>query len=279
MLVSLGPLLEDAERDGYAVGSFNVFNMETIMGVVDAVTSRRSPAVIAITRRHVPLIDLEGLAAMVKLASTRTDVPIALHLDHATDVVLIERALAAGFTSVMYDGSSLRMAERIGRTREVVDLAHQSGASAEAELEHMGRLGVEEDSGPTDPRAAADFAAATGVDVLAVAIGNVHGSIGADIRLDLDRLAAIRANVTCHLSLHGGSGIPADQLAAAIGAGITKVSLFHRLAEAALGRLQANVFTTPAGEIADLTAELRHAFADQCSSILDVLGSAERCRP
>jgi fructose/tagatose bisphosphate aldolase len=173
----------------------------------------------------------------------------------------------------MYDGSSLPMGERIEQTRAVVELAHDHGASAEAELEHMGRLGVEAGGGPTDPRAAGEFAAATGVDVLAVAIGNVHGSIGAPIQLDLALLDELRSGVTCRLSLHGGSGVPEDQLAAAIHGGISKVSFFHGLAEVALQRLREATAATTPGEIATLAAELRAGFRERCSSLVDALGS------
>jgi fructose-bisphosphate aldolase class II len=278
MLVNVASMLGLAERDGYAVGSFNVFDMQTMLGVFDALRGQRSPGVVAITRRHVPLIDLEGFAAMIRRSAIEADVPVALHLDHATDVDLIERALAAGFTSVMYDGSGLPLDQRIERTRHVVELAHAHRASAEAELEHMGRLGVEAGGGSTDPRAAGEFARRTGIDVLAVAIGNIHGSIGADIRLDLDLLASLRASVACHLSLHGGSGIPKSQLRSAIQAGVSKVSFFHGMAEAGLQRLQASIHSTPPGELAALTAELRLGFRERCSELIYLVGSEGRER-
>jgi fructose-bisphosphate aldolase class II len=276
MLVDAARLLDDAAANGYAVGSFNAFDMHSALGIADALRARHSPGIIAVTNRHVPIVDLEGFAAFVAHLAHRVDVPVALHLDHATDLQLIRRALEAGFTSVMYDGSSFPMEDRIQRTREFVEISHDAGATAEAELDHLGRLGVERGGGYTDPRRASTFAADTGIDILAVSIGNVHGALGTPVQLDLNLLQEIRSQVGCRLSIHGGTGVPPDQLVAAIERGISKVSFFHALADAALHRVRSAAPVTPPGEIAALAEELRAGFRETCAGLIDVLGSQDR---
>lgn len=156
--------------------------------------------------------------------------PVALHLDHATTRDLCARAVAAGFGSIMFDASADDEDTNIARTRDMAGWAHAAGVAIEGEIGEVGGKegAVTTDAGMTDPAAAARYVAATGVDTLAVAIGSEHG-MARTRRLDLDRLAAIRAAVTVPLVLHGSSGVPDADLAAAVRAGITKVNLATRL--------------------------------------------------
>lgn len=277
MLRPLKPLLDDARRDGYGVGTFTAFSMETARGIVDAVTAAGTPAAISVTRRMTPYLDLEGLAAYVRAKAEAAPVPISLHLDHATELDLVERALRAGFTSVQYDGDALSYEDKVRTTVEAVAMAAAHGASTEAELDHIGREGVEQGGGLTDPAVAADFVARTGVDILAVSIGSNHGQAPGAAVLDLQRLADIRAATDVHLALHGGTGVDAAQVVASIGAGITKISYFHGMAEAAMRRLARDLPSTPHGMIATLMDEsLREAYGAQCAAMLRVYGGPDR---
>ena len=236
MLVPLAPLLADARTGGYAVATFTVFNFETARGVFEAIELEGVPAGVAVTRRMTSAMDFEGLAAYLVARSEAAAGPIALHLDHSTDLDLVRRALDAGFTSVQYDGVGMSQDEKVASTRVAVELAARYGASVEAEMEHIGRDGVEVGGGLTEPAEAAAFVADTGIDIVAVSVGTTHGLGEGEATVDIERIAAIRAATPAHLALHGGTGVPPDQLVAAIGAGITKVSYFHGMAHDALTR-------------------------------------------
>jgi fructose-bisphosphate aldolase class II len=277
MLVPLKALLDDARTGGYAIGTFTALNMETVRGIVDAVVSEQAPAAISITRRMTPYLDLEGLAHYIEDRAGEASIPLSLHLDHATELGLVERALRAGFTSVQYDGDNLTYAEKVVTTSEAVAMARAYGASIEAELDHIGRTGYETGGGLTEPADAVDFAAATGIDILAVSVGSWHGQAQGDARLDIPRVQQIRASTDVHLALHGGTGVDPAQTVAAINAGITKVSYFHGMAAAAMTRLARDLPTTPHGMIATLLdACLRVAYGEQCRRMLDVYGAPGR---
>jgi fructose-bisphosphate aldolase class II len=277
MLRPLAPLLVNARDGGYAVGTFTVFDFASARGVFEAIERARVPIGLAVTRRMTTAMDLEGLAAYIVSRASASDVDIALHLDHATDLDLVERALAAGFTSVQYDGPALAMPERIEMTRKAVELARAYGASMESELDHIGRTGVEVSGDLTDPHEAAAFVAATGVDILAVSVGTTHGLAEGEAHLDFDRIAAIRAATPVHLALHGGTGVAPDELTAAIRAGMTKVSYFHGMAHDALNSLRIAVADAPHGMLATVLDEaIRPAFRDRCLEMLERLGDPGR---
>jgi fructose-bisphosphate aldolase class II len=277
MLRPLAPLLVDARDGGYAVGTFTVFDMASARGIFEAIERARVPIGLAVTRRMTTAMDFEGLAAYIVQRASAIDVDIALHLDHATDLDLVRRALAAGFTSVQYDGPGVAMPERIETTRVAVDLARRYGASVESELEHIGRTGVEAGGGLTEPDEAAAFVEATGVDILAVSVGTTHGLAEGEAHLDLDRIAAIRDATPVHLALHGGTGVAPDELTAAIRAGMTKVSYFHGMAHDALQALRVAVPDAPHGMLASVLDEaIRPAFRDRCLEMLDHFGRPGR---
>jgi fructose-bisphosphate aldolase class II len=209
-------VLEAARAGGYAVGAFNINNMEILQAVVEAAKEEKSPVIIAATPGAIKYAGLDYIVAMVETASELTPVPMTLHLDHGTDVDIVARCIEAGFTSVMIDGSSLNFEENIALTKKVVEIAHPKGVSVEAEL---GRLaGVEEVAVEerevilTDPDAAKEFVDRTGVDALAVAIGTSHGAykFKGEPKLDFERLREIREKVDVLLVLHGASGVPEE---------------------------------------------------------------------
>lgn len=214
MLVTNKEILSTAKAEGYAVGAFNINNLETLLAVGEASVEERSPAIVAVTPSAIKYAGLKYLVEMVKTATESASVPMSLHLDHGDNVETVSKCIGGGFTSVMIDGSHLNFEENIPLTKRVVDLAHPRGVSVEAEL---GRLtGVEESTVEekeailTDPNAAKEFVERTDVDALAVAIGTSHGAykFKAEPKLDFERLKAIGKRVKVPLVLHGASGVP-----------------------------------------------------------------------
>jgi fructose-bisphosphate aldolase class II len=214
MLVTNKEILSTAKAEGYAVGAFNINNLETLLAVGEASVEERSPAIVAVTPSAIKYAGLKYLVEMVKTATKSVSVPMSLHLDHGDNVETVSKCIGAGFTSVMIDGSHLNFEENISLTKRVVDLAHPRGVSVEAEL---GRLtGVEESTVEekeailTDPNVAKEFVERTDVDALAVAIGTSHGAykFKAEPKLDFERLKAIGKRVKVPLVLHGASGVP-----------------------------------------------------------------------
>jgi fructose-bisphosphate aldolase class II len=215
MLVTNKDLMVPARRKGYAVGAFNINNLETVLAVTEAATEEKSPAIVAVTPSAIKYAGLPYLATIVKTAAEHSPTPLSLHLDHGEDFETVSKCVMAGFTSVMIDGSHLKFEENISLTKRVVDLAHPKKVSVEAEL---GRLaGVEEKTVEekeailTDPEAAREFVNRTEVDALAVAVGTSHGAykFKAEAKLDFERLKTISLKVSLPLVLHGASSVPA----------------------------------------------------------------------
>ncbi len=215
MLVTNRDLMVPARRKGYAVGAFNINNLESVLAVVEAAAEEKSPAIVAVTPSAIKYAGLPYLATIVKTAAESSPTPVSLHLDHGEDFETVSKCVMAGFTSVMIDGSHLKFEENIALTKRVVDLAHSKKVSVEAEL---GRLaGVEEKTVEekeailTDPGAAKEFVDRTGVDTLAVAVGTSHGAykFKAEAKLDFERLKSISLKVDLPLVLHGASSVPA----------------------------------------------------------------------
>ncbi|MEM1539554.1 MAG: class II fructose-1,6-bisphosphate aldolase [Candidatus Bathyarchaeia archaeon] len=215
MLVTNKDMLSAAKLGSYAVGAFNIQNLESLQAVVEAAVEEKSPVIVAVTPSAIKYGGLKFLAGLVKTAAESSPVPMSLHLDHGEDVETVSKCLEAGFTSVMIDGSHLKFEENVAITKRVVELAHPRGVSVEAEL---GRLtGVEEktmeerEAVLTDPDEAEEFVKRTGVDALAVSIGTSHGAykFKGEPKLDFERLKLIREKVDLPLVLHGASSVPA----------------------------------------------------------------------
>ena len=221
-------LLLDAQKGGYAVGAFNVENMEMVQAVVAAAEEMHAPVILQTTPSTIKYADLEYFYANVKTAAEKASVPVSIHLDHGNTFELAMRALRAGYTSIMIDGSQKSFEENIAVTKAVVDACHPSGIPVEAEL---GKVGGKEDDlnggegNPyTDPQEAKTFVEATGVDSLAIAIGTAHGVYKGIPKLDMERLSEIRKVVSVPLVLHGTSGVPDDAVRDCISRGICKVN-------------------------------------------------------
>lgn len=215
MLVTNRDLLLLARQRAYAVGAFNISNLESLLAVVEASVEEKSPVIVAVTPSTIKYAGLGYLAKIVTAAAESAPVPMSFHLDHGEDFETVSKCVEAGFTSVMIDGSNLKFEENIALTKRVVDFAHPKRVSVEAEL---GRLaGVEESTVEereavlTDPDAAKEFVERTDVDALAVAIGTSHGAykFKGEPKLDFKRLRLIKEKTDVPLVLHGASSVPA----------------------------------------------------------------------
>ncbi|MBR5579584.1 MAG: class II fructose-1,6-bisphosphate aldolase [Lachnospiraceae bacterium] len=226
-LVTTKELLLDAQKNGYAVGAFNVENMEMVQAVIEAAEELRAPVIMQTTPSTLKYADPEYFYANVAAAAKMASVPVVMHLDHGSSYELAMRAFRAGYTSIMIDGSHSVLEENIAITKEVVRACHAGNVPVEAEL---GKVGGKEDDldggagGYTDPEDAAYFVKETGVDSLAVAIGTAHGVYKGIPKLDIERLSKIREVVDIPLVLHGTSGIPDEDVRECIRRGICKVN-------------------------------------------------------
>lgn len=236
MQASSAELLAAARRRRCAVGAFNVYNMEGVKAVIGAAEALRSPVMLQI---HPAALKFGGrlLVSLCLAAADQAAVPVSVHLDHCALAEVIGIALRDGMRSIMVDGSHLDYEANLAFTREQTALVHAYGGVVEAEL---GRIGGSEDglsvleweARLTDPAKAADFVVGTGVDMLAVCIGNVHGPYHGEVRFDFDRLAAVRDAVSVPLVLHGTSGVPDDLVRRCIDMGVCKFNVNTEVREA-----------------------------------------------
>lgn len=232
-LVTTNEMLRKAQEGHYAVGAFNVENMEMVMAVIKAAEEMNAPVIMQTTPSTIRYAGLDYYLAMVRTAAERASVPVAMHLDHGNSFELAMQALRTGYTSIMIDGSHESFEENIALTRRVVDACAPSAISVEAELGKVGGkeddLEAADDSPFTDPKQAQEFAERTQVNSLAVAIGTAHGFYKGVPKLDFDRLSAIRELVSIPLILHGASGVPDDAVRESITRGICKVNFATEL--------------------------------------------------
>lgn len=231
-LVSSKEMLLRAQAGRYAVGAFNVENMEMVLAVIAAAQELRAPVMLQTTPSTVKYAGLNAYYANVRAAAESVDVPVALHLDHGNNFDLAVQAVRAGYTSVMIDGSHESFEENIALTSRVVAVAKPNGIPVEAEL---GKVGGKEDDleadadTNTDPLEAKEFVERTGIDSLAVAIGTAHGFYVGTPKLDKERLAQIREVVEIPLVLHGASGLSDKDVVECIQRGICKVNFATEL--------------------------------------------------
>lgn len=230
MLVTGKELLQDAHKNNYAVGAFNVNNMEIVQAIIEAAEETNSPVILQASQGGLNYAGIEYIAALGKVAARNAKVPVALHLDHGTDFDQVMLCIRHGFTSVMIDGSRFEFEENIAITRKVVEVAHAVGVSVEAEL---GKIGGTEDNVTvdereatfTDPEEAKKFVEETNVDSLAIAVGTAHGLYKGEPKLDFDRIKAIKEIINIPLVLHGSSGVPDESIKKAVSLGINKINI------------------------------------------------------
>lgn len=238
MLSSTIELLHTARRNAYAIGAFNIYNLEGVRAVVEAAEAFESPAMLQL---HPSALSYgkSPLVALCLEAARSAKVPIAVHLDHSTSANDIQAAITAGMNSIMANGSALPYEDNLTFTREMTALAHRSGVVVEAEIGRIsgtedGLTIAEKEAKMTDPSEAAEFVQATQVDALAVTIGNVHGKYHSAPKLDFQRLVAIRKSVAVPLVLHGASGLPEAMINQSIQLGVCKFNVNTEVREAYL---------------------------------------------
>lgn len=236
MLVNLREMLADASAKKYAVGMFDVSDLEMIRAVVQEAESLRSPVILGALAPDLQGDRLEYWFALASLAAKKAKVPVCIHLDHANTLDEVMRAADIGFSSVMLDASASPFEENIRRSKEVVQALSGRDITVEAELGHVGNgwvgSGEGSESGPdmlTEPEKVAEFVERTQVDALAVSIGTAHGVYIKAPELDIARLQKITEASDIPLVLHGGSGTPEDQLRAAIADGICKINIYSEM--------------------------------------------------
>lgn len=233
-LISSTSMLQAAREQGFGITAFNVHTLEMLQAVVEAAEDTQSPLILQTTVGTVKHLGPEYIVAAATTAAKLTSVPIALHLDHCTDYDLIVRCIRAGYTSVMIDASMHPYDDNVRMTQEVVRVALAAGVNVEAELGKVGGVEddivvEEEDARLAVPEECAAFVAATGVPTLAPAIGTAHGIYKGEPKIAFDRLEQIAKQVAVPLVLHGGSGIPEDQVKCCVKLGMAKMNVATEL--------------------------------------------------
>ena len=236
MLVTMKEILKIAEEKEIAIGAFNAANLESLTAEVEAAEALKLPVIIQFAQCHEPWIPIDVIGPIMLTAAKSAKVPICIHLDHGETLEYVQKALDLGFTSVMYDGSTLEYDENLGNTKKAVELAKTKGAGVEAELGSMGvrESGAGDGSGNedatkiyTDPELAADFVRDTGIDALACSFGTTHGIYLTEPRLDFDVVKNVRAKTgNIPVVMHGGSGVSKEDYHKAIKAGVRKINYF-----------------------------------------------------
>ena len=225
---TLRALMAYAKTRNIGIGMFNIVNLEFAQAIFNASQNTGLPAMFGMPERFFQFYNGAGMALFCRHLIQDSKTPMAIHLDHGKTFDGVMYALKAGFSSVMFDGSHLDYEENVAQTAEIVKIAHAMGVSVEGELGYVGRVGVDDldEKGFTDPDQAADFVKRTGVDALAIAIGNQHGLYKGTPKLDFGRIEAVRKKVPCALVLHGGTGISSEDFVKAIRFGISKINIY-----------------------------------------------------
>lgn len=284
LLQPMAPLLKRAREEKYAIPQPDFVNLGMAAAYLEAAAQHRSPVILGFGEEYVnasEAVDLRHLVQLVDVLSGRYDVPVVLHLDHGSSYEACAKAINAGFTSVMIDGSALSFDENVKLTKRVVDLARISGVSVEGEIGRM-KTGkgydLAEDTTQvlTDPDVAKAFVHETGVDALAVSIGTVHGEYRGKPNIQIDLLREINETVGIPLVLHGASGIDEGTLKACVREGITKVNIYTDLAKAINRTIQNQYEQSDYVQIPAVLSDVRQVTVDTLGGYFDVLGATNQ---
>ncbi|WP_329494745.1 class II fructose-bisphosphate aldolase [Kitasatospora herbaricolor] len=278
-LATSNEIVAAAVREGVGVGAFNVIQLEHIEAVVAGAERAGRPVILQISENAVRYHGALGPTGLAALAAARAaGVPVAVHLDHAESAELVAEAVQLGLTSVMFDGARLPYRENVAATAAAVALCRSHGVSVEAELGEIGgKDGAHAPGVRTDPAEAHDFATATGVDALAVAVGSSHAMSTRDAELDFGLIAELRAAVPVPLVLHGSSGVADEDLVRAVAAGISKVNIGTHLNRVFTRELRARLDAGP--ELVDprtYFTPAREAVTEEVARLLRVLAGGSR---
>lgn len=246
MIVDVKTMLEEAREGKYAVGAFNTINLETTRAIIESAVELSSPVIVQLTEKTFDYAGGRAIFHLIKniLEFYATDIPIGIHLDHGKSFEVVMRAMDMGFASVMYDGSRKEYADNVATTKKIVDIAHAKGVSVQAELGNVPYLGevqmenINWDNYMTDPDQAVDFIERTGIDTLAVAIGNAHGFFRERSQPDYERLSTIVKRVTLPIVMHGASDWQNDRVKEVIARGVSCFNVDTALRLAFIGGLR-----------------------------------------
>lgn len=282
-LVSPVDLFQHAEEHSYALGAFNVVNLEFLNGILEAAEEVRSPVILNIAEVHFSYVNIEQIFPAIKHMADNACVPVVLNLDHGLSFETVVRALRCGFSAVMYDASKKPFEQNVEETRNVVRMAHSVGVSVEAELGQVGgaeggkRAAKARREYFTDPELAERYVNETGVDALAISCGNVHGFYDGEPELDFDLIAEIKRRVDIPLVLHGGSGISDDDFRRAISLGMRKINFFTEMSKLATDRIRELLTSSEDIFIPDLMKEAQATIRSVVKERMIVFGSADAC--
>ena len=237
MLVNMKEMLAKAQKEQYGIGFFNAVNVEMARAIIETAEELRAPVIVGTAEVLLSAMSLARVAEYLIPMAQKADVPVAVHYDHGLTFEKCMEALKLGFSSVMYDCSTASYEENLDRVAEMVRVCHGMGVTVEGELGHVGdNEGAGKLENPsdyyTDPETAADFVKRTGIDSLAVAVGNAHGDYKFPPKLDFSRITAIREATGIPLVLHGGSGLSDDDFREAVRRGVCKINIFTDLDKA-----------------------------------------------
>lgn len=281
MLVNMNDVLYDAKKGKYAVGLFNAVNLELARGIIAAAEQTGSPVIMGTAEVLFPYGPLEEVSYYLLPMAKKANVPVVIHLDHGLKKETCLKALELGFTSIMYDCSTDSYDDNVKKVKEMADIAHSFGATIEGELGHVGdNEGSAEGSSHladpsaffTDPKMAKDYVDKTGVDALAIAVGNAHGAYKLPPKLDFERIRTIAKTVDVPLVLHGGSGLTDNDFKQAIKDGISKVNIFTDINIAAV-KAEFSRFTDMNKGIIDLIPAAVEAIKQESIKKMELFGS------
>ncbi|MEY8521841.1 class II fructose-bisphosphate aldolase [Lachnospiraceae bacterium 38-10] len=276
-IVEMKSMLEKARKEKYAVGAFNCFNIEMVQGIIAAAEEKKYPLILPLAESHIKFSDWELISYIMKNQAAKASVPIALQLDHAKKTETIEKAIEAGFSTVMFDGYELPFEEKIHQTKEIVEMAHRHNVLVEAPLGKIGTVGKESEAkydhdAVTDPELVEEFTTKTGVDILAVSVGTTHGRAAGESHLDYERLQKICDNTDVFISLHGGSGVADDSYRRAISIGVEKISIFTRVSTAAVDEV-ARVLENGRMRFPELLVQAKKGVTGEVGHLIDIFSN------
>lgn len=276
MFISLRELYKMAEEKNVGIGAFNTNNLEITQAIVSAAEELSLPLIVQTTPGAIEYAGLKELFGIVKTLIDESAVPLAIHLDHAKEIDLINKCLDVGYKSVMFDGSDLLFENNVSETKKVVDLAHKYGALVEGEIGVVGRSEEGREKvlqKYTDPDQAVNFVRLTGVDALAVSIGNVHGGPTKE-KIDLDLLKKIDQVVDVPLVLHGASGLSRSDIVQAIKFGIRKINIDTQIKRSFKKGLQENI-DDPDKDLRDYLSDAREDAENTIKKYLKLFNNIE----
>lgn len=273
-LVSGLKLLNDAHKNNYAIGAFSVDHIDSIDAVISTAEELESPVIIQTgqgTLNHTPI---NLLAATAIERANVAKVPVILHLDHGSGYKQAIQAIRYGYTSLMFDGSTMPIEDNIYITKQIKEAADAIGIPLEAELGKVGTRGKDEIRQLTDPEEAVRFVRETNVDSLAVALGNIHAAYGEQVQIDLEHLKVIHDLVGLPIVLHGGTGVPHEDVKTAISLGISKVNIATEWRRATVDYMRRHLADTENNDLFEIIEGVRGTISDIVREKILLFGSA-----